>query len=135
MILLFFSLGIDYPTDFPEPLYPGSLVTRHAAEIAQARVFTTDSWGHYLTFRYPEPYGIYIDGRCDFFGERFTNEYLAALNGVPGWQQTLERYGIQLVLLPPDVPMATLLRRRAEVANRRGHGGCRLVRAGRALVP
>lgn len=110
MLLLFCSFGIGYPTDFPEPLYPTSLVTRHSADIVRARVFTTDGWGHYLSFRYPEPYRIYIDGRCDFFGERFTQEYLAALNGVPGWRDTLKRYGVQMVLVPPETALATLLR-------------------------
>jgi len=100
-LLLFFSFGIDYPRDFPEPMYPVSLVRRHADEIAQARVPTTDSWGHYLTFRYPPPFQIFIDGRCDFFGERFTNEYLSTLNGVPGWDDILRRYRVEMVLVPP----------------------------------
>jgi hypothetical protein len=108
-LLLFFSFGIDYPRDFPEPMYPVSLVTRHADEIGQARVFTTDSWGHYLTFRYPPPFQIFIDGRCDFFGERFTNEYLKALNGVPGWDDTLRRYRVQMVLVPPEAGLAVRL--------------------------
>src|SRR5712691_3849014 len=108
-LLLFFSCGIDYPRDFPEPMYPVSLVTRHADEIGQARVFTTDSWGHYLTFRYPPPFQIFIDGRCDFFGERFTNEYLKALNGVPGWDDTLRRYRVQMVLVTPEAGLAVRL--------------------------
>jgi hypothetical protein len=108
-LLLFFSFGIDYPRDFPEAVYPVALVTRHAGEIAQARVFTTDSWGHYLTFRYPPPFQIFIDGRCDFFGERFTNEYLNALNGVPGWDDTLRRYRVQMVLVPPEAGLAVRL--------------------------
>jgi len=110
-VLFFFSLGIDYPRDFPDPAYPVALVSRHSAEIGRSRVFTTDAWGHYLTFRYPEPYGIYIDGRCDLFGERFTSQYLAALNGEPGWQGSLEGYRVEMVMLPSDVPLATLLRR------------------------
>jgi hypothetical protein len=108
-LLLFCSFGIDYPRDFPEPLYPVSLVTRHSDEIAHARVFTTDSWGHYLTFRYPPPFQIFIDGRCDFFGERFTEEYLKAVNGAPGWADTLGRYRVQMVLVPPDAGLAVRL--------------------------
>ena len=108
-LLLFFSFGIDYPRDFPEPIYPVSLVTRHRDEIAQARVFTTDSWGHYLTFRYPPPFQIFIDGRCDCFGERFTNEDLNALNGVPGWDDTLRRYRVQMVLVPREAGLTVRL--------------------------
>jgi len=48
-----------------------SLVTRHADQIAQARIFTTDSWGHDLTFRYSPPFQIFIDGHWNFCGERF----------------------------------------------------------------
>ena len=110
LLLLLFSFGLAYPADFPESVYPVSLVARHSDDIARARVFTTDGWGHYLTFRYPEPYRIFIDGRADFFGERFTKEYLATLNGEPGWQDTFKRYRVEMALVPPEAPLATLLR-------------------------
>jgi hypothetical protein len=105
-----FLIPFDYPSDFPKALYPVSIVDRHTAEIAKARVFTTDGWGHYLTYRYPPPFGIFIDGRCDFFGQSFTYEYLDALNGKPGWDKTLDRYQVNMVLLPPDAGMTAKLR-------------------------
>jgi hypothetical protein len=112
LIFLVFPLGIAYPKDFPDPLYPVSLVSRHAKEIERARVFTSDSWGHYLTFRFPEPYRIFIDGRTDFFGEVFSREYLNTMNGDPGWEETLRRYKVNMVLVPSDIGLAGRLRER-----------------------
>ena len=112
-VFFFFPLGIGYPKDFPAAVYPTKLVDRHAAEIGAARVFTSDSWGHYLTYRFPAPYRIYIDGRTDFFGEKFTHEYLDALNGAAGWQNTFRKYDVQMALVPSDFQLAAKLRQEA----------------------
>jgi hypothetical protein len=112
-VLFFFPLGIGYPKDFPAAVYPTKLVDRHAAEIGAARVFTSDSWGHYLTYRFPAPYRIYIDGRTDFFGDKFTHEYLDALNGAAGWQNTFRKYGVEMALIPSDFQLAAKLRHEA----------------------
>ncbi|HEV2199490.1 MAG TPA: hypothetical protein VGR73_06700 [Bryobacteraceae bacterium] len=113
VLLFVFPLGIDYPKDFPEAVYPTKLINRHAAEIGAARVFTSDGWGHYLTYRFPAPYRIYIDGRTDFFGEAFTREYLRAINGEAGWDATFRKYGVQMVLVPSDYRLAAEIKRDA----------------------
>jgi hypothetical protein len=114
LLFLLFSLGIPYPSDFPEAVYPVSLVNHHSDEISHAHVFTTDSWGHYLTYKYPEPYRIFIDGRTDFFGERFSHEYLNTMNGDAGWDETLRRYQVDMALIPPDLGLAGRLYHRTD---------------------
>jgi len=59
--------------------------------------------------RYSPPFQIFIDGHWNFCGERFTNEYLSALNGVPCWDNTLRRYRVQRVLVPPEAGLAVRL--------------------------
>jgi hypothetical protein len=108
--LLAFSFGLDYPRDFPEALYPVSMVNRHESELARGRVFTTDSWGHYLSFRFPPPFRIFMDARSDFFGERLTRQYMAALDGEQGWDRLLTLFRVDTVLVPPDSGLARRLR-------------------------
>jgi len=104
--LLASPLAVNLAGDFPDPLYPVSLIQRHAGEIGHARVFATDAWGHYLTYRFPPPYKIFIDGRTDFFGEHFSHEYLDTMNGLAGWDETLCRYHVDMVLIPPEIGLA-----------------------------
>ena len=105
--------ALPFPTDFPEPRYPVSMVTRYAALLANSRVFSTDSTGDYLTWRL-YPYGrVFIDGRSDMYGPRLADEYMTALNGARGWEAVLHRYSVNTVLLPPDAALCSLLRRDA----------------------
>ena len=114
VLLASFSFGLPYPVDFPQPRYPVSLINRHAGLIAGAHVFTTDSWGDYLTFRFYPQQRIFIDGRSDFFGERFSGEYTATLYGHRGWEKVLRENGVDVVMVPADAGLASLLRDRPD---------------------
>jgi len=112
--LLFAPLGISWPTDFPDSSYPVAFVTRHADLISASRIFSTDRLCDYLTFRFYPRQRIFIDGRGDFFGEQFSHDYLNALNGGTGWQKTLDRYQVAVVLVPSPSGLASLLRDRTD---------------------
>jgi hypothetical protein len=113
-VLLFVPLGISWPQDFPDASYPVTFVTRHANLLEGARVFSTDRLSDYLTFRFYPRQRIFIDGRGDFFGEKFSHDYLNTLNGGTGWEQTLNRYQIDVVLVPSPSGLASLLRDRRD---------------------
>lgn len=109
VLLLAGSAAVKLAPDFPEAVYPVALINRHAEEIRQARAFAPDGRGHYLTYRFPEPYRVFIDGRTDFFGERFSREYLNTMNGISGWDDTLRRHRVNMALIPPDIKLAERL--------------------------
>jgi len=109
IVMLASSRSIELVADFPDPVYPVAMVNRHAGEIRAARVFSPDGWGHYLTYKFPEPFRIYVDGRTDFFGESFSREYVNTMNGIAGWDRTLNRYGVNMALIPPDIKLAERL--------------------------
>ena len=73
--LALFSFGWNWPDDFPAGKFPVAMVGHHAARIAAARIFTTDSWADYLTFRNYPRQRIFFDGRSDFFGKDVADEY------------------------------------------------------------
>lgn len=99
----------QWPTDLSAKYFPRDVVHRFAPQLARSRVFTTDQWGDYLLWTgYPRQ-KVFMDGRSDFYGEQVGGEYLTLLGGLPGWRDVLDRYRVDLVLLPPDTPLVELL--------------------------
>ena len=68
-----------------------------------------DAFGGYLIANLPgRP--VFIDTRVDFYGRDFLEQYIAVTKMQAGWRETLTRYDISLILLPPDAPLVVLLR-------------------------
>ena len=73
-------------------------------------IFADDEWGDYLIYRLYPHTKVFVDGRFDLYGESFTKKYLDLLNAKFGWQETLDRYGVDTVLLRVDTPLAGALK-------------------------
>jgi hypothetical protein len=74
------------------------------------KIFTSDQWGDYLIYRmYPEV-RVYMDGRSDFYGNEFVNEYSKIMSAFPGWEKTLMRYNVNRVLLPVNESLVSVLK-------------------------
>ena len=76
----------------------------------QGRVFTSDQWGDYLIYKQYPARRVFIDGRSDFYGSKFVAQYLEILGVKYTWQQHLDEYGVDTVLLPTDAPLAGALK-------------------------
>lgn len=74
-------------------------------------LFNEFTWGGYLLYRLYPHKRVFIDGQTDFYGEALTREYLQILNAEPGWQETLRKYNVQWVIVPPSRPLAKELAR------------------------
>jgi hypothetical protein len=74
------------------------------------RIFTGDQWGSYLIYRLYPHRQVFVDDRSDFYGGAFDQEMLEMLNARYDWSEYLDRYAINTVLLPPNVPLATTLK-------------------------
>lgn len=73
-------------------------------------IYNRYGWGGYLIYQlYPE-YRVYIDGRADVYGDAFFTEAMQVYDGVGNWKAPLDRYGIQTVIIDPNVALSTLLR-------------------------
>lgn len=73
-------------------------------------IYNRYGWGGYLIYQlYPE-YRVYIDGRADVYGDTFFTEAMRVYDGVGNWKEPLDRYGIQTVIIDPDVALATVIR-------------------------
>jgi hypothetical protein len=74
------------------------------------RVFTNDEWGDYLIYRLYPKAKAFVDGRSDFYGGDFGKKYLDVLNVKYDWQEHLDRYAIDTILLPVDAALAGTLK-------------------------
>lgn len=107
-------LGAVYATTRPDHFAypPDRFPTAAIQEVGPeqlGRVFNEFIWGGYLLYCcWPEA-PVFIDGQTDFYGTDLTLDYLAALTGSPGWDQVLERYDVDTVLVPPERPLAQIL--------------------------
>ncbi len=98
-----------WPADFPDTEFPTELIRRNAEKISSARVFAEDEWADYLIYHYYPRQRVFMDGRTDFYGPEVGDKYIELLYGHPGWEQILADYDFDLILIPEDKPLASLL--------------------------
>ena len=58
----------------------------------------------------PLGFKVFVDGRSDFYGGKFGQDYIDVMNVKYNWQQTLDRYGVDTILMPSDAPLAGALK-------------------------
>jgi hypothetical protein len=63
------------------------------------KMFNSYNFGAYLTWALYPDYPVYVDGRTDLYNDAFLREYLEVTLGRPGYAATLEKYGVNLVLV------------------------------------
>jgi hypothetical protein len=71
-------------------------------------MFNSYNWGGYLLYALPD-YPVFVDGRTDLYGDALLTRYLHTALGRPGWEQTLDEYGINLVLVETGSGLALRL--------------------------
>jgi hypothetical protein len=95
--------------EFDPKSYPASAVAMIARDPG-ARVFAPDQWGDYLIYRLYPGTRVFLDGRSDFYGPDFVQKAVDVLNVKYGWQQTLDKFGVNTILLPPSMPLTGALK-------------------------
>lgn len=63
------------------------------------KMFNSYNFGAYLVWALYPDYPVYVDGRTDLYNDPFLREYLDVMLGRPGYETTLEKYGVNLVLV------------------------------------
>ena len=72
-------------------------------------ILTPDYWGGYVVYRLFPQTQVVVDDRHDFYGADFFKLYLRMIHAEFGWDEFLQRYKPQYVLLPRESPLANLL--------------------------
>ncbi len=76
------------------------------------RIWAQDQWGDYLIYRLSSnpKMKVFVDGRSDFYGDAFGEEYLQVLDVQVGWDKILNRYGIDTVMLSPGLALCQAMK-------------------------
>ena len=72
-------------------------------------IFNHYDWGGYLIWHL-YPTRVFIDGRADLYGDQFLDQFAGTYQFKDDWQQTLQHWSIDTVLVPKDSAFATGLR-------------------------
>ena len=95
-----------FRAEFDPDVYPAKALESLRSDPA-ARIFSNDEWGDYLIYT---RHRVFVDGRSDFYGDDFEDKYIDVMNVKYGWEQTLARFNVDTVLLPPSAPLAGALK-------------------------
>jgi len=63
------------------------------------RIFCRFDWGEYLAWSLAPRALVFMDGRSDVFPDRVWDEYSAITLGQPDWQEILDRYQVDALVL------------------------------------
>jgi hypothetical protein len=108
----FLAAHAGFPaTEYPEAAVAGLEQSSPELFAPDARLLATDKFGGYLIYRFDGRLKVFFDGRSDFYGRRFLEDYRQLAQVRPGWQQIVKRFGFTHALLPSDSPLADALDR------------------------
>ena len=97
-------------SEFSKELFPVEACRSAGGSLAGHRILTSDQWGDYLIYRYYPNIKVFIDGRSDFYGAEFGEEYLQLMHSDYRWASIIDRYGFDLALLPSQWSLATTMK-------------------------
>ena len=84
----------------------GALAHLQETGLDESRIYNDFPWGGYLLWNEVTPF---IDGRTDMYGPEFLEETLDTLFLREGWEESLDEYDIESVVLTQESPLAALL--------------------------
>jgi hypothetical protein len=107
---IFASLRIAYVIHHQPEAEARQVPTRAVAFLQQhppaGPIFNHYDWGGYLIWKlYPSTL-VFIDGRADLYGPPLFHDFADAYQFKGPWQQILQRWRIQTVIVPPDSALA-----------------------------
>ncbi|MFC1996894.1 hypothetical protein ACFLXI_04710 [Chloroflexota bacterium] len=79
----------------------------------EGNVFNHFPWGGYLLYRRWPDSRVFIDGQTDFYGEALTREYEQVITMDENWEQILEKYQVDWMLVPEGSILAEALNEQA----------------------
>jgi hypothetical protein len=89
--------------------YPQKAIAFLQASSQPQRIFVYYDWGGYAIWKlYPE-YRVFVDGRADLYGDDLLRQFKTALQLRTGWQDVLDRWRVEAVLVPPSCALAQAL--------------------------
>ena len=90
------------PNKFSENVFPVRAVDWMADRPVKGPIFNYFPWGGYLLYRSWPGQLVFIDGQTDFYGESLTRQYEKVITMSSGWQDVLEGYNVERIIMPSE---------------------------------
>jgi hypothetical protein len=74
--------------------------------VPTTRLFAYYDWGGYVIWKLYPRYRVFVDGRADLYGDDLLHQFQQAIQLRDGWEQVLDRWGVDAVLVPPSGALA-----------------------------
>lgn len=87
---------------FPASRFPVDASREVAKLDSTARIFAPDQYGGYLIYRFGGARKVFFDGRSDYYGTKFVNEYAGMLTLKPDWRKSFSRFRFTHAVLPEN---------------------------------
>lgn len=103
-VAVVFKVSLVYPEKANVEAYRENLPMGAVAYLndnkPEGRLFNPYNWGAYLLWALPG-YPVFVDGRTDLYNDEIINKWLTVARVEYGWQDILEEYKINLVMIEP----------------------------------
>jgi len=90
--------------------FPANAVAFLQMHQPPGRIFNHYDWGGYLIWKLYPSTPVFIDGRADLYGQQLFDQFADTYQFKGAWQQPLQHWSIDTVLVPSRSPLATGLR-------------------------
>jgi hypothetical protein len=87
-------------TGFPPDDFPVAASAALEKLPEGTRLLAPDKYGGYLIYRFQGRRKVFCDGRSDFYGAAFMEQYIRLIQVRPGWRAQLDTMGFTHALLP-----------------------------------
>jgi hypothetical protein len=98
-----------FRAEYDPATYPAAAIPVLERE-RPGRIFTTAEWGGYLIYRLYPGIRVFIDGRSDFYGGNFGQQYIDVIKAQYNWRKTLSDAGVDTILLPANAELCGALK-------------------------
>jgi hypothetical protein len=103
------QLSSSAAASYQASTYPEAAVGYVAAHFPGQRIYTVDTWGGYLAYRFPAGRVVFLYDEPDVFGSDALQQYVAVDQLQPNWIQVLNSERIDHAILPSDAREASAL--------------------------
>ena len=90
-------------------LFPSQAVEFLRSHRMPDRLFAYYDWGGYAVWKLYPQYRVFVDGRADLYGDDLLHQFQKAIQLQTGWEQVLDGWGVDAVLIPPSCGLAQAL--------------------------
>ncbi len=99
---------ISFVREKESEIYPSQAVDILLNENDPGKIFNEYNWGGYLIWHLRD-YQVFVDGRTDLYGDDIIGEWASIIEGEDDWENKLEKWGIDYILVSADHPLAKLI--------------------------